>query len=268
MSAIAGALISGGASLLGGLFGRSSASKQQARQNEYNKPINIRKRAEEGGFNPLLWAGQGNIQMQPGPSGIMGSAIANAGLALADGMSEQRQLDLERTKLKQDQERLDALIEKQTIRPKVGGIYAGSQQTPSVARAPGRPLMNGAPQPGSAPVFNPPTEYNPIPDDGPRLQTKVMRSDGMTSADPENPAEMEGDWWTWAREGTFWQNNNEILRRNTPETLHYKGRDALFPKMIDGARKAHKKAQEDFEKNPPKRRKLKGVNPNLNDKKW
>ncbi len=46
---VAAALISAGASLLGGILGRNSEKKAIAAQNEYNNPTNIRKRAEEAG---------------------------------------------------------------------------------------------------------------------------------------------------------------------------------------------------------------------------
>lgn len=209
MSAIAGALISGGASLLGGLFGRSSAKKQQRRQNEYNKPINIRKRAEEGGFNPLLWAGQGNIQLQPGPSNIMGNAIAQAGLAAANGLTEQAQLDLEKTKLEQDRERLDKLLQEATIRPKVGGIYAKTENVQSIKKT-GAPLLSGgaaASQPsGVIPKENP--EMLPEP-------TTVMRDDGLEGANPDAPPELETDLWDQARQGSIVPFGWEIWKRNT-----------------------------------------------------
>lgn len=135
------ALIGAGSSLLGGILGRNAAKKATARQNEYNKPINMRARAEEGGFNPLLWAGQGNLQTQVQQTGQMGNALANAGLAIADGMSEKRRLDIEKSRLKMDRERLDHLIQQATIRPKTGGIYASVAQTPSIKKT-GSPLLS------------------------------------------------------------------------------------------------------------------------------
>lgn len=125
------ALIGAGASLLGGIFGRKSAKKDAARAQEYDKPINVRARAEEGGFNPLLWAGVGNTSAPVSSNNFLGNGIANAGMLLADGMDKKRALKLEETRLKEDRARLDKLLEKQTIRPKVGGIYSGTQPTPT-----------------------------------------------------------------------------------------------------------------------------------------
>jgi len=129
---VAGALVSGGSSILGGIFGDRRAKKRQDRQNAYNAPKAIRKRAEEGGFNPLLFVGPGvGNQAQPVPT-YMGQAIANAGMALADGMSENERLKLERSKLEVEREKLRELVQRNTIRPKVAGIYATTQKTPTL----------------------------------------------------------------------------------------------------------------------------------------
>jgi hypothetical protein len=41
-----------------------------------------------------------------------------------------------------------------------------------------------------------------------------MRADGLTSANPDAPPELEGDAWTWAREGTLFKNLGRVYRRN------------------------------------------------------
>lgn len=261
-----GALIGAGASLLGGAMSSRSAKKRQREQNAYNDPVQMRARMEKAGFNPLLGPDFAGNQMTVAPSGMMGNAIAQAGLTIANGMSEKKQLELEQTKLEQDRERLDKLLQEATIRPKVGGIYAQTQNTQSIKKT-GAPLLSGAAA-ASEPAGFKPQGVSTVEPEKVEESTMVMQSDGMTSSNPDNPVEMEADLWTWWRDGTFFPNTNETLRRNTPEWMHYKGRDALFPSMIDSAREHRKKAQEAFEKNPPKRRKLKGVNPNLNNKVW
>lgn len=193
-----GAAIGAGASLLGGLLGSKKEKKAIAAQNAYNDPSAMRARAEKAGFNPLLWAGQGNMQTTAGNSGaIMGNAIANAGLALADGMTERKQLELEKTKLQLDRDRLDALIEKNTIQPKVAGIYAGTRQTPSIKRT-GAPLMSGAPayQGGKNSTIAP---WEKILDSSPNL---VIDETGFPTFNPEKDGpEFERDVYELARQG-------------------------------------------------------------------
>lgn len=156
------AVIAAGASLLGGILGRNSEKKAIAAQNEYNKPVNIRARAEEAGFNPLLFVGAGvGQQTATGGSNIMGSAIANAGLALADGMDKEKMLEIERARLAMDREKLDALLNNATIRPKVGGIYAQRVQAPSGADLGGRNYR--APAAGLAPPRRPSLNDERVP---------------------------------------------------------------------------------------------------------
>lgn len=140
-------LIGAGSSLLGGIFGRNDAAKAQAQQNAYNAPDKIRERAEKGGFNPLLFVGPGvGNQAAPRASGHMGNAIANAGLAMADGMDRNKQLQIERDRLEMDQKKLTALLEQNTIRPKSGGIYSGMAKTSAIGTGEG--ALSNAPQIG------------------------------------------------------------------------------------------------------------------------
>lgn len=213
------ALIAAGASLLGGLFSSRSAKKQQDRANKYDDPEQMRKRAEAAGFNPLLWAGQGNVTANIRPNNFMGAAIANAGLAASEWQSEKKRFDLEKTRLEMDREKLDHLIETTTIRPKVGGLYSGNVSIPKNST---RPTVGGgvaaAAQAAKSPMFNPETPFNTS--ETPLLAdpSKVMRDDGMTAANPDSPPEFEGDVWSWAREGTLIPNLGEIWNRNTGNT--------------------------------------------------
>jgi|GEM_PF-3081440 len=145
---IGGALISGATSLLGGLFGRSQAKSDLAmqrqlinEQNEYNNPTNIRKRAEEAGFNPLSFIGPGvGLQTQTAQvnsGNYMGAAIADAGMAFAGAMADKAKFA--ETKKLNDLEMANAKLQNQilqlTLRPKVGGVYAGRQSTPTIQAA-------------------------------------------------------------------------------------------------------------------------------------
>lgn len=188
MSVVGAALIGGASSLLGGLFGKSSAKKATSRQNEYNKPINIRKRAEEGGFNPLLWAGTGNIQNQPTASGMMGNAIANAGLYAADSMKDKEALDIEKASLAMDRERLDELLQQNTIRPKKGGIYSGMAKTP----------RNGGV--GS---------LAPLASSSPSIITETA-----VAANVEQPRELEGDAYGALIRGGFFNYVGDLFNKN------------------------------------------------------
>jgi hypothetical protein len=118
------ALIGAGASLLGGILGRNAEKKAIAAQNAYNDPAQIRARAEAAGFNPLLFVGPGvGNQMTTGGSNYMGSAIADAGMQIADQMSKNREL-ARLEKLSAENKKLAEKVQNLTIRPKVGGVYA------------------------------------------------------------------------------------------------------------------------------------------------
>lgn len=133
-------IIGAGASLLGGLFGASSEKKAIARQNEYNNPTNLRARAESAGFNPLLFVGPGvGQQTATGGSNYMGSAMADAGLIIADGLAKKAEKTSALTKLAEENKRLVDKVNNLTLRPKVGGIYAQNVSTPSARQALGVP---------------------------------------------------------------------------------------------------------------------------------
>lgn len=127
-----GALVGGLASIVGGNKARRDERKAIREQNEYNAPVNVRARAEAAGFNPLLFVGPGVGQQNvTGGSNYMGSAIASAGLALADGMDKAKMLEIERSRLAMEREKLDTLVQNATLRPRSGGIYAGNLSAPS-----------------------------------------------------------------------------------------------------------------------------------------
>lgn len=137
---LAGPLISAGASLLGGALNNKAEKAGIAAQNAYNDPAQIRARAEKAGFNPLSFIGPGVGNQTAAASGAyMGSAIADAGMAMAEGIAN-------RTKKKQAEQlgaleienaKLQNKLLQLTLRPKVGGVYADRQSTPTVSEAVG-----------------------------------------------------------------------------------------------------------------------------------
>jgi len=129
---IGASLISGASSLLGGILGQK-ASKPQYVVPNYQK---IRDKAEAAGFNPLT-----ALAMAPGQvvqsQNFMGSAIADAGLALADGMVKQHNEKGALAKLAEENDKLREKVQNMTLRPKVGGVYAQREAIPSVSQAVG-----------------------------------------------------------------------------------------------------------------------------------
>jgi len=119
-------------SLLGGALDNKNAVRRQRDANNYNDPAAIRKRYEAAGFNPLLGIAnanpnQQNIQYQP----QMGSLLSNAISLIQNNNIEQQGIDIEKSRLELDQKKNREYIERQTIRPKVAGIYGSANvQTP------------------------------------------------------------------------------------------------------------------------------------------
>lgn len=136
------AVIGAGASLLGGILGNKAQRKAQAREaqairemNEYNDPKNVRARAEAAGFNPLLFIGPGVGQQTALPAissaNYLGSAIADAGMVIADQMSKNKEL-ARLEKLSAENRKLAEKVQSLTIRPKVGGVYAQRETTGAI----------------------------------------------------------------------------------------------------------------------------------------
>lgn len=118
-------LIGAGGSILGGILGRNSERDAIRAQNEYNKPSNIRKRAEEAGFNPLLFVGPGvGNQTATGGANFMGAAIADASAMLADKLKDDTADKLAIRNLELQNQRLEKEIAQMTLRPKGAGVYA------------------------------------------------------------------------------------------------------------------------------------------------
>lgn len=131
---IGGALISAGSSLFGGLFGKKPPTSGQ---NSFSHVSGIMRASEKFGFNPLTLLGSVGAVGGGTPQNYMGAAIADAGLAYANGMTEKGRLDqIKRSNdLEEANLELRRKVEQMTIRPKVGGIYAANQQTPTLAQS-------------------------------------------------------------------------------------------------------------------------------------
>ncbi|MBK5925662.1 hypothetical protein CCR90_18235 [Rhodovulum sulfidophilum] len=126
-----GAVIGAGASLLGGAMASRSSGKHVVP--DYAK---IRRKAEAAGFNPLtaLTSAPGSVVAS---QNYMGSAIADAGLILADGMAKKAEKTGELQKAREQNAQLKERVQQLTIRPRVGGIYANNVATPSIRSAVG-----------------------------------------------------------------------------------------------------------------------------------
>lgn len=122
--AIWGPLIGAAGSLLGGLFGRRQRNKELRQQD----PEYIRQRAENAGFNPLLFTNAAFRGV--GYSPVFGQSIASAASILGSGISEahqrEQQLALQRSELELENRRLDEIVRRSTLSPTVPGIYGGS----------------------------------------------------------------------------------------------------------------------------------------------
>lgn len=137
------AAVAAGVSALGSLIGGRKAAKEQARaiaaQNAYNAPSAIRQRAEEAGFNPLLFVGPGVGQQTAVAQPVMGQAIADAALSIAGGINDTAKQRAYQTALQQQNEQLRKALETATVRPKMAGVYGtGGQLNVSVPDAPAR----------------------------------------------------------------------------------------------------------------------------------
>lgn len=139
---VASALIGAGASLLGGLFKKKPKEKsaeQNSREAILGQAAGARQASEKYGFNPLTLLGASSAV---GPSyttseNYMGNAIADAGMILADHISGKKEAG-QITQLKEQNEKLRKQIQDQTLRPKVGGIYARREAVATTAQALGR----------------------------------------------------------------------------------------------------------------------------------
>lgn len=130
---IGSTLVKVGGSLLGGLFGKKKtvSAQENSRQGIMGQAQGARQAAAEYGFNPLTLLG---VSSAIGPSQLdntMGQAIADAALLAADSLSGREEDKLRLENMRLENERLKAEVSNLTLRPKVGGVYAGNVMTPN-----------------------------------------------------------------------------------------------------------------------------------------
>lgn len=116
------ALISAGASLLGGFFNRSATRKA----NEKNRPENQVREWEQAGINPIFGLSSGSYV--PHQASMIGDSFAAAGAQYARSLDLQHEKELRETQIELENERLRLEIDKMS-RPsepghmkKYGGI--------------------------------------------------------------------------------------------------------------------------------------------------
>ena len=169
------ATIAAGAQVIGGLLGRNKSVKpgdttRHTVAGIYGQAQGAREAGERYGFNPMALLGVSSPIMPQGvDNSYMGQAIANAGLALADGMTAQQQQQEYATKLEEQNKVLRTALDASTIRPRQAGIF-GTVQAPTIPIMPGeQPVATdsaGNPVPHLEPTVGPfddrETVVNPI----------------------------------------------------------------------------------------------------------
>lgn len=139
-----GLLVGGALSLFGANKAKKDAQKATNDMNDYNNPVAIRARAEEAGFNPLLFVGPGvGNQTAPAATGQMGSAIADLGMMAAEKISGQAEAKARMQNLELQNQKLQKELTQATLRPKAAGLYGpvaqgiGAGVVESVLKNPG-----------------------------------------------------------------------------------------------------------------------------------
>ncbi len=140
---IFGALIGAGASLLGGALNRKSSGKQESRANAHNDPAAIRARYEAAGFDPLLGINNANPSYQQTYQPKFGNAVDKAVNGFLDRMQDNKILNLEKTRLELEVDKLRKDVKGAKIRPKVAGVFNGGFNGGSDATAANRHNSNG-----------------------------------------------------------------------------------------------------------------------------
>lgn len=175
------------------LFGAKRAEKREdaaiAAQNAYNSPEQIRERAEKAGFNPLLFVGPGvGQQVSTGGSNYFGSAIADAGLMVADALSKRKEA-AQISALESENKELRKKAEAATLRPKVGGIYDRRQAVPTLRQALGVPDADAADTFDRAGPYSGPAHSRSIDSVDPesRASTETVQSHGSATSLPLGP---------------------------------------------------------------------------------
>lgn len=129
--------------VLGGVFNLFGASRRDRaerraidRQNAYNDPAAIRARYEAAGFNPLLGIAPGvDLQTATGGSGFLGSALAESGAQIAEGLTRRAPEISRMQRITQENHRLREQNQTLRLSPPVPSVY--DRGGPSVRPATG-----------------------------------------------------------------------------------------------------------------------------------
>lgn len=176
---VASALIGAGASLLGGLFGRKKEKSAQTNSRDaiMGQARGSREAADKYGFNPLTLLGASSAVGPSQSANYLGSAIADAGMLLADGLAKRQDKIGREAALAKQNEELKLQVRELTLRPKFGGIYAQRQAVPSLGAALGRSASRGS-------------REDPVPDYVGDL-ARGPRSNDVGQRPPRNPFDRE-----------------------------------------------------------------------------
>lgn len=135
-------VVAGVSSLVGAFAGKNRAARpsdtwRHTRMGLEGQASGAREFGEKYGFNPLALLGVSSpLQAQAVDNSAFGQGIANAGLAVADGMSAESAQKAYQEKLEAQNVELRTALDKATLRPEVGGVF-GTVQPPVVPGAGG-----------------------------------------------------------------------------------------------------------------------------------
>lgn len=107
-------------SAIGNLLGARAESKQRKLENYMNSPQGIRTEFEKWGFNPLLGMTNYNFGRS---AGSVGDKIARAGVSYDEATDRETALEIQKSELELEKDRLEKLVEKRTLSANVPGIY-------------------------------------------------------------------------------------------------------------------------------------------------
>lgn len=126
-------LISAGASLLGGIFGKpkTKSARENTLDGIFGQAQGAREAGEQYGFNPLTLLGVSSALGPSETSNYMGNAIADAGMMLAEGLAKRQDQATAKSELEYENAKLREEVQRLTLRPRHGGIYAQREAVPS-----------------------------------------------------------------------------------------------------------------------------------------
>lgn len=147
-------IISGVGSLVGAFAGKNRAARpsdtwRHTRMGLEGQASGAREFGEKYGFNPLALLGVSSpLQAQAVDNSAFGAGIANAALAVADGMNAQSAQKAYQEQLEQQNKELRKALDGATVRPKMPGIFGTVQPVAGVA------------EPATVPVVPSITDFN------------------------------------------------------------------------------------------------------------